>query len=93
MVVRPLLDGERLYTHTAILFTPQLQTAAADAFAEGCQKPLLLLLLAQLEALKFCANANCVAGALTYSPLSTSASAANNYLARQGPYRQHKVSK
>ena len=57
------------YTHTAILFTPQLQTPHGRcdrAFAEGCQKQPLEFVV-WLEALKFCANANCVAGALTSS--------------------------
>ena len=36
------------------------------AFAEGCQKQPLEFVV-WLEALKFCANANCVAGALTSS--------------------------
>ena len=61
------------YTHTAILFTPQLQTPHGRcdrAFAEGCQKQPLEFVV-WLEALKFCANANCVAGALT-SPLPSS---------------------
>ena len=58
------------YTHTAILFTPQLQTpnsSSSHSFAEGRQKPHLCFI--RLEALKFCANANCVAGALTSSLL------------------------
>ena len=57
------------YTHTAILLTPQLQTPHGRcdrAFVEGCQKQPLEFVV-WLQALKFCANANCVAGALTSS--------------------------
>ena len=49
MVVRSFVRSSAIakgYTHTAILLTPKLQTAAAfthSSFAEGRQKPLLTL--------------------------------------------------
>ena len=92
MVVRRLLDGERLYTHTAILFTPQLQTAAADRrIRRGVPKAATAPPLSARGSKILRERELCRWSANFFSPLlqrsnSTSASAANNYLARQGPY-------
>ena len=87
LIVRSFVRSSAIakgYTHTAILLTPQLQTAAAAAAAthsflirRGAPKAAtnsrsFVRSFVRLEALKFCANANCVAGALTSSASSSS---------------------